>query len=63
MRMRRPTVLKWLGIALLGYAGVVALLYVFQRDFLYFKRRAAHTHAACSGLPAAEEIVLRRCRR
>ena len=58
MRIRRTSVLKWLGIALLGYAVLVALLYVFQRDFLYFKRRAAHTTPLAAGFPAAEEIVL-----
>ena len=58
MRVRPRTVLKWLGIALLGYAGAVALLYVIQRDLLYFPRRTAHTSPVAAGLPAAEEVVL-----
>jgi hypothetical protein len=41
VRLQPRTVLKWLGIALLGYAGAVALLYVIQRDLLYFPRRAS----------------------
>jgi hypothetical protein len=36
MRIRPMLILKWvLGIALAGYAGAVALLYVVQRDMLY----------------------------
>jgi len=58
MRAPRPTVLKWLGVAILGYAVVVTLLYVFQRDLLYFKRRAVHTTPLAAGFPAAEEAVL-----
>ena len=56
--MRPRTVLKWLGIALVGYAAGVALLYVVQRDLMYFPRRTAHTAPAAVGLPAAEEVVL-----
>jgi uncharacterized protein len=58
VRVRPRAVLKWLGIALLGYAGAVALLYVIQRDLLYFPRRTAHTAPVAAGLPAAEEVVL-----
>jgi fermentation-respiration switch protein FrsA (DUF1100 family) len=56
--VRPRTVLKWLGIALLGYAGAMALLYVTQRDLLYFYRRTERTAPAAAGLPAAEEVVL-----
>jgi uncharacterized protein len=36
----------------------VAVLYVFQRDFLYLNRRPEHTTPPAAGLPAAEEVVL-----
>jgi uncharacterized protein len=58
LRVRPRAVLKWLGIALLGYAVSVALLYVAQRDLLYFNRRTVRTAPVAVGLPAAEEIVL-----
>ena len=49
--------LKWLLIALVGYGGVVALLYVGQRALQYFHERV-RTPPAAAGLPAAQEIVL-----
>jgi dipeptidyl aminopeptidase/acylaminoacyl peptidase len=58
VRVRPRTILKWLGIALIGYSGAVALLYVIQRDLLYFPRRTAHTTPVAAGLAAAEEVVL-----
>jgi uncharacterized protein len=58
VRVRPRAVLKWLCIAVLGYAAAVVLLYAFQRDLLYFNRRTAHTAPAAVGLPAAEEVVL-----
>ena len=49
--------LKWLLIALVGYGGVVALLYVSQRALQYFPERV-RTPPAAAGLPAAQEVVL-----
>lgn len=52
------TALKWIVIAgLLGYGGLVALMYVFQRSMMYFPdtRRAP---PALAGLPQAEEVRL-----
>src|ERR1700737_2872443 len=50
--------LKWLLIiALLGYGGLVALLYVGQRALQYFPERF-RTSPAAAGLPEAEEAVL-----
>jgi fermentation-respiration switch protein FrsA (DUF1100 family) len=52
------TVLKWLVIAaVLGYGGLLALLYVFQRALMYFPD-ATHTLPASVGLPQAEEVLL-----
>src|SRR2546429_26677 len=49
---------KWLLIAaLVGYAGLVALLYVTQRALQYFPERF-RTAPAAAGLPQAEEVVL-----
>src|SRR5476651_1573628 len=51
-----PT-LKWLVIAIvLGYGGLLALMYVFQRALLYFPD-PAHTLPAQAGLPQAEEVT------
>jgi fermentation-respiration switch protein FrsA (DUF1100 family) len=50
--------LKWLLIfALVGYGGLVALLYVGQRALQYFPERF-RTSPAAAGLPEAEEVVL-----
>jgi uncharacterized protein len=50
--------LKWvLILALVGYGGLVALLYVTQRAIQYFPERF-RTVPAAAGLPEAEEIVL-----
>jgi uncharacterized protein len=50
--------LKWVLIFVLaGYAGLVALLYLVQRSFLYHPDRA-HVSPAAAGLPEAEEVVL-----
>jgi uncharacterized protein len=50
--------LKWLLlIALAGYGGLVALLYVGQRALEYFPDRS-RTPPAAAGLPKAEEVVL-----
>ena len=52
------TALKWLVIAaVLGYGGLLALMYVFQRALLYFPD-TAHTPPARAGLPRAEEVML-----
>ncbi len=52
------TGLKWLLVALIvGYGGVVALMYLFQRTLMYFPERG-RTAPAAAGLPQAEEIVL-----
>jgi fermentation-respiration switch protein FrsA (DUF1100 family) len=49
--------LKWLVIAaVLGYGGLLALMYVFQRALLYFPD-AAHTLPAQAGLPQAAEVT------
>jgi fermentation-respiration switch protein FrsA (DUF1100 family) len=49
---------KWLLIAaLVGYVGLVALLYVTQRALQYFPERF-RTAPAAAGLPQAEEVVL-----
>lgn len=50
--------LKWvLILALVGYGGLVALLYVTQRAIQYFPERF-RTPPAAAGLPEAEEVVL-----
>ena len=52
------TVLKWLVIlAVLGYGGLLALMYVFQRALVYFPD-PKRTAPAQAGLPQAEEIPL-----
>ena len=52
------TTLKWLLIvALAGYGGVLALMYVFQRALMYFPD-TARTPPAAAGLPQAEEVML-----
>src|SRR6266851_100075 len=49
---------KWLLIiALVGYGGFVALLYVGQRALQYFPERF-RTSPAAAGVPEAEEVVL-----
>jgi hypothetical protein len=49
---------KWLMIAaVIGYVGLVALLYVTQRALQYFPERF-RTAPAAAGLPQAEEVVL-----
>jgi fermentation-respiration switch protein FrsA (DUF1100 family) len=51
------TALKWLLVGLLGYGGLVALMYLFQRSLMYFPdaRRTLPAHA---DLPQAEEVQL-----
>ena len=52
------TALKWLLIlVVLGYGGLLALMYLFQRTLMYFPERV-RTSPAAAGLPQAEEIVL-----
>ena len=52
------TTLKWLiVVAVIGYGGIVALMYVFQRALMYFPD-PARTLPAAAGLPQAEEVVL-----
>ncbi len=52
------TVLKWLLIlAVVGYGGLLALMYVFQRALLYFPD-AARVAPAQAGLPQAKEVGL-----
>jgi fermentation-respiration switch protein FrsA (DUF1100 family) len=52
------TTLKWLLlIAALGYGGLLALMYVFQRSLMYFPDPVRTTPAA-AGLPQAEEVTL-----
>jgi uncharacterized protein len=51
-------VLKWLLIiAVLGYAGLLALMYLFQRSLMYFPD-ATRMPPAAAGLPQAEEVIL-----
>ncbi|MFN3657516.1 MAG: alpha/beta hydrolase [Pseudolabrys sp.] len=53
------TTLKWLlVIAVAGYGGLLALMYVFQRALMYFPD-PSRTPPAAAGLPQAEEVVLR----
>jgi uncharacterized protein len=52
------TTVKWLLlIAVLGYGGLLGLMYVFQRALMYFPdpRRTA---PAAAGLPQADEVIL-----
>src|SRR5450631_2365634 len=52
------TVLKWLLVlAVVGYGGLLALMYVFQRALLYFPD-ANHVPPAQAGLPQAQEVIL-----
>ena len=47
----------WLvGIAAIGYAGLVALMYVFQRALMYFPD-ATRVPPAAAGLPQADEVT------
>jgi uncharacterized protein len=56
--VKSMTVLKWLiVIGLLGYGGLLALMYVFQRSLMYFPD-ARRTLPALAGLPQAEEVHL-----
>ncbi|HEY0224468.1 MAG TPA: alpha/beta hydrolase [Pseudolabrys sp.] len=49
-------VLKWLAIAaVLGYGGLLVLMYVFQRGLMYFPN-PAHVLPAAAGLPQAAEV-------
>lgn len=51
--------LKWLVIAaVLGYGGLLALMYVFQRSLQYFPD-PMRTSPAQAGLPQAQEVTLR----
>ncbi len=51
------TALTWLvAILLLGYAALVALMYLFQRRLLYFPD-ATRRPPAAAGLPQAEEVT------
>lgn len=50
--------LKWfLILAVLGYGGVLALMYAFQRSLQYFPD-AARTSPSAAGLPQAVEVTL-----
>ena len=52
------TALKWLIVlAVVGYGGLLALMYVFQRSLLYFPD-AARIAPAQAGLPQAQEVML-----
>jgi fermentation-respiration switch protein FrsA (DUF1100 family) len=52
------TLLKWLSFALAGYAVLVTVLYLAQREFLYRPPQATRVPPAAAGFPAAEEVVL-----
>src|SRR4029079_11466479 len=50
--------LKWLLlIAVVGYGGVLGLMYVFQRALMYFPD-PTRTPPAAAGLPQAQEVKL-----
>src|SRR5664280_3398402 len=52
------TVLKWLLIfVVVGYGGLLALMYVFQRALLYFPD-TNRVPPAQAGLPQAQEVML-----
>ena len=51
------TLLKWLLIALVGYGGLLGLMYVAQRGLMYFPE-TARTAPAAAGVPRAEELTL-----
>jgi hypothetical protein len=52
------TILKWvLLIAVVGYIGLLTLMYLFQRSLMYFPD-AKRTPPAAAGLPQAEEVAL-----
>jgi fermentation-respiration switch protein FrsA (DUF1100 family) len=52
------TALKWLlSIAIVGYGGVLGLMYVFQRTLMYFPD-PTRTPPVAAGLPQAEEVTL-----
>ncbi len=58
MLWENMTVLKWLLIiAALGYVGLLALMYLFQRSLMYFPD-TTRTPPAAAGLPQAEEVIL-----
>src|ERR1039458_443991 len=51
------TTLKWLiTLAVLGYSGLLTLMYLFQRTLMYFPD-TIHTLPASAGLPQAEEVT------
>jgi len=51
-------VLKWLLIvAVVGYVGLLTLMYFFQRSLMYFPD-ATRKPPAAAGLPQAEEVIL-----
>ena len=50
--------LKWIGIAMLGYGGLVAAVYLMQRAIMYPVPQAERTLPAAAGFPQAEEQVL-----
>ena len=52
------TTLKWLLIAgIIGYCGLLMLMYVFQRSLMYFPD-SVRTAPAAAGLPQAQEVIL-----
>jgi uncharacterized protein len=59
VRIRPRTILKWvLRIALAGYVGGVAVLYIFQRDLLYQPPQTFRTSPVAAQFSSAEEVVL-----
>ena len=51
------TALSLLSIAIVGYGGVLGLMYVFQRTLMYFPD-PTRTPPLAAGLPQAEEVTL-----
>src|SRR5438874_192083 len=57
-RYKAMSALKWVFFAgLVGYVGVLALMYFAQRSLMYFPERV-RTPPAAAGLPQAQEVVL-----
>jgi fermentation-respiration switch protein FrsA (DUF1100 family) len=51
------TALKWLLVVIVGYGGLMALAYVFQRALMYFPD-TRRTPPTAAGFAQAEEVVL-----
>ena len=53
------TILKWLlVVAITGYGGLLALMYLLQRSIMYPAPQTVRTAPAAAGFPQAQEVVL-----